>query len=65
MNQKTFSLTAGAIFTAIAVLHLLRLFFGWEAIIGGWPVPTWISWLALVIAGYLAFEGIRFGRKSS
>jgi hypothetical protein len=65
MNQKTFSLAAGAIFTAIAVLHILRLLFGWEAIIAGWVVPGWISWLAVVIAGYLAFEGIRFGRKSS
>ena len=65
MNQKTFSLTAGAVFAVIAVLHLLRLLLGWEAVIGGWFVPRWISWMALVIAGLLAFEGIRIGRKSS
>lgn len=65
MKQKTFLLTAGAIFAAIAMLHLLRLLLGWEAIIGGWPVPTWISWIALLIAGYLAITGMRLGRKSS
>ena len=65
MKQKTFSLAAGAIFGLIALLHLLRLLFGWEAIIDGWPVPRWISWMALVIAGYFAFAGMRLGRKSS
>jgi len=65
MNRKTFSLATGAIFAVIAVLHLLRLLFGWDANIGGWSVPRWISWVALVIAGYLAFEGMRFGRRSS
>jgi hypothetical protein len=63
MDQRTFSFTVGAIFTAIAVVHLLRLLFGWEAMIAGWPVPRWISWVALVVAGYLAFEAIRLGRK--
>lgn len=47
MNQKAFSLLTAAIFTAIAVLHILRLLLGWEAIIGGWVVPRWVSWVAL------------------
>ena len=63
MNQKTFSLAAGAIFAMIAVLHLLRLLLGWEAIVGGWPVPMWVSWTALVIAGFLAYQGLRFSRR--
>jgi hypothetical protein len=25
--------------------------------------PDWISWVALVIAGYLGFEGIRLARS--
>jgi len=35
MSQRSFSLVAGAIFSCIALLHLLRIVFGWEAIIGG------------------------------
>ncbi len=63
MNQRTFSLTVGVIFLAIAVLHALRILFGWEAIIGGLAVPTWVSWVALVVAGYLAYEGFRLRRS--
>ena len=54
MNQKTFSLTAGVIFSLVTLLHVLRLLFGWEAIITGWAVPTWFSWGAILIAGYLS-----------
>jgi hypothetical protein len=39
-----------------AVLHALRLLLGWEAVIGGWSVPTWFSWVALALAGYLAYS---------
>ena len=59
MTQKTFTLTAGVIFALVAVLHLLRLMFGWQAVIGGWDVPTWVSCLALVLSGYLAYSSFK------
>ena len=55
MNQKTFVRTAGVVFSLVAVLHALRLLLGWDAVIGGWSVPMWLSWLALAVAGYLAY----------
>ena len=64
MNQRSFSLVAGIIFSIIALLHLSRIIYGWEAVIGGWTVPQWISWAALVVAGYLGYEGLRLGIKS-
>ena len=42
MNQKTFSLTAGVIFSLVALLHGLRLVFGWEVIFAGWMVPPMV-----------------------
>jgi hypothetical protein len=63
MNQKRFSLVASVIFLLIALVHALRLAFGWHAVVNGWSVPLWVSWLALVIALYLASEGIRLTRK--
>ena len=56
MKQKTFTTVAGLVFSVIAVLHLLRLFLHWEAVIGGWAVPAWVSALALVLSGYLAYS---------
>lgn len=59
MNQRSFCLTAGIIFGSIALLHLLRIVYGWEAVIAGQAVPQWVSWVALVIAGYLGYVGLR------
>ena len=55
MKQKTFVGVAGAVFSGIAILHLLRLLFRWEAAIGGWHVPLWLSWAAIAVSGSLAW----------
>jgi hypothetical protein len=62
MSQKTYLKTAGAIFLIIAVLHLLRLVLGWSTVFEGWSVPQWPSAVALVVAGYLAYEGFRLSK---
>ena len=64
MSQKTFLLTVAAFFSLIGLLHLLRLVFEWEANIGGLIVPMWASWVAILVAGYLAYEGLRLGKRS-
>src|SRR6266566_7521144 len=64
MSQKTFSVVAGLIFLLIAIMHGLRLAFRWEVVLNGWSVPMWVSVVAIVIAAYLAFEGLKLGRRS-
>jgi hypothetical protein len=59
MNEKAFSLVAGLIFLLVAIAHLLRLLLRWSVILNGWTVPMWVSAIALVVAGFLAFEGLR------
>jgi len=59
MSQKTFTLTAGVIFALVAVLHLLRLLFRWQAVIGGWHVPLWVSWVGVAVAGFFAATAFR------
>ena len=61
MGPKSFSNTAGVIFLIIALLHALRIFYGWEAVIGGLRVPTWVSWIALVISACLSYAGFSLG----
>lgn len=58
MDQRTYTRLTGVIFLLIAVLHLLRILYGWSAVIGGWPVPLWLSWVALIIGAYLAWWGL-------
>ena len=64
MSQKTFSLVAGLIFLVVAVGHALRLGLGWHVTVGGWTVPMWVSWVAFVAAGFLAYKGLRLSGRS-
>lgn len=63
MDQKTFDLLAGIIFALVALLHLLRIYMGWPAVIDDWTVPMWLSWLGLVVAGGLAYFGISLAAR--
>jgi hypothetical protein len=45
------------IFLLAALMHLLRIIFGWQVEIGGLSIPFWASWLALPVAGALAYFG--------
>jgi len=53
------------LFLIIAAVHLLRIVFGWPAQIGGWSIPVWVSWLALVATGVLAALGFRQNARSA
>jgi hypothetical protein len=52
--KKPFTLLAALIFAAIALIHLLRLIFGWVVTVVGADVPMWGSGVALVVSGILA-----------
>jgi hypothetical protein len=51
---KPFTTIAVAFLALIAVVHLLRLFAGWEVIVTGFVIPVWWSAFGLVVAGGLA-----------
>ncbi|MBI2627017.1 MAG: hypothetical protein HYW77_02120 [Parcubacteria group bacterium] len=59
MSYKTYSTTVGVIFLIIAILHLFRLIFGWNANIGGWEVPMWFSVVFIFVAGYLGYQSFK------
>jgi hypothetical protein len=52
---KPFILTAVVVLVLIALVHLVRLFTGWEVVVNGFVVPVWWSAPILVIFGGLAF----------
>jgi hypothetical protein len=63
MSQRTFTIVASAIFGVVALLHVLWIFFGWPAVISGWTMPMWLSWIALVVAGGLSYFGISLAMR--
>jgi len=64
MNQRLFCLAGGIIFSTVALLHAARIVFQWEALIGGWQVPEWVSWIAIFVAGFLGYKGLTLGTKN-
>ena len=54
----------GAIFGIVAIVHILRLAFGWPAQIAGWSVPMWVSWVAIVLAGGLCLWAFRLAARA-
>jgi hypothetical protein len=61
--MKPFTTIAIIIFSIIALMHILRLFFGWEVIINGKILPVWISVPGFLIASGLALMLWRESRK--
>ena len=59
MSTKSYVSVVGTIFLIIAVMHLWRAFSGWEMTVGGWSAPVWASWVGFIIAGYLAYQGLK------
>jgi len=64
MSQKTFSLIAGVFFLLMAVSHVLRITSGATVVIQHTLIPMWASWIAFVVTGYLAYQGITLAQKS-
>ena len=64
MDQRTFLRIAGGVFALVAVLHAARLVWQWDVVIAGWVVPSWVSWVALLVAGALAAIAVRLSRRS-
>lgn len=61
--MKPFTTIAVAVFLLMSIVHLLRLFFGWEATVVGFVIPVWWSAFGLVIAGGLALMVWREAHK--
>ena len=53
MKPKAYLMVSGTLFALVASLHLLRIVFNWQAVIGGWTVPMWLSWIGLAVTATL------------
>jgi hypothetical protein len=58
MNKKNYFSVAGGLFLLIALVHLTRVVQGWDANIGAYDVPVWLSWAAVIVGGFMAYQGL-------
>ena len=65
MPRRAYLLVTAVIFSLIALLDLVRIIFGWSAMLDSWSVPMWLSWVALIVTGALAYFGFSLATQSS
>jgi hypothetical protein len=65
MSRRAYLLVTAVIFSLIALLHLVRIIFGWSVMLAGWSVPMWLSWVALIMTCALAYFGFSLATQSS
>ena len=63
MSARRYCILSGALFGFIALAHFLRLVNQTPAQLGSWPVPFWLSWLGLIVPGFLCVWGLRLAAK--
>ena len=56
MSAKNYSLLCGIIFLVLLVLHV-------HIAVNGMPIMMQASWLGIIVAGLLAFLGLRAWKK--
>ena len=49
-----------AIFSLIALLHLVRLLFQWPVQFAGWNVPLWLNVVFVIMAGVLIYLNAKY-----
>ena len=63
MDKNQSLMLASVIFGIVALLHLLRAIFGWPVSVAGLNVPVWLSYIAVVVAGYLSWNMYSVSKK--
>jgi uncharacterized membrane protein YhaH (DUF805 family) len=63
MKRKDFFVFAGIVFGTAAILHLIRSIMQWDLVLNNFPVPFWLSWLLVVVAGFLCFWSFKLWKE--
>jgi hypothetical protein len=63
MGKRPFTTIAAIFFVLAALLHLYRLFTGFQIIGGSHVIPIWCSYVAIVVGGILAWGLFRESRR--
>lgn len=59
MTYTLYARIAAIIFLSVFVFHILRIIYGWDVQIGNLRIPLWMSWVGVLIAGFLSAYGFR------
>ncbi len=64
MTPQQYGYVASVIFAVVGAAHLWRIVAGWPVVIGAQSVPISVSWVAIVVAGMLSWQGCVAARRA-
>ena len=62
-SERAFHNFAGTVFAVVALLHLSRILFGWQFVLGSWTVPYWLNGLGTIVTAFLSYFSFHLGKK--
>ena len=65
MTSTQYGYATSVVFALVGAVHLWRVLAAWPVSIGAWAVPMWTSWMAIVVAGLLAWQGCLIARRKA
>lgn len=63
IREKNYLLFAGTLFSLVAAVHFIRIFFHSTFVIFDWTVPVWLSWFGVAVTTFLAYSSFRLLAK--
>lgn len=65
MNSQKYIEISGLVFIVAAILHLVRASAGWSLVINGYAVPIYVSWVVVVLIGFMAYQSLELKEKKT
>ncbi len=62
MKAKQLMRLNAVLFTLVFIGHGLRVINGWDMNVATWAVPMWLSWVAVVLVGYLGWNNYNLSK---
>jgi hypothetical protein len=59
MKQTTYNKFSGLVFAVVAVAHAVRAYNNWTITVGTFELPVWVSWVAVALLAYLAYQSLK------
>lgn len=61
--EKRFHIVVAVLLIIVAILHFLRIVFGWNFTIGGFNFPYWVNGVGTVITAFLAYASLHLAAR--
>jgi lipopolysaccharide export LptBFGC system permease protein LptF len=63
MNHQTYTRVSGLIFLLVGLVHLWRVANGFTLTLGAAVIPIWASWVAVIVAAFMAYQALAKHRR--